>query len=145
MNKQTTIEQVVAAPRERVFRAFIDPKDVMSWFFASEGWTTPHAEIDAREGGRFSIGFQSPDGQGSFDFTGTYTELKEPERISYMIDKDIADTKDEGRPVTTIFEDLGDGTTKVTQTFMLESTNSEEIQREGWGAMLKNLAKHLEK
>ncbi|QQR60438.1 SRPBCC domain-containing protein [Candidatus Uhrbacteria bacterium] len=97
--------------------------------------TTPYAESDARNGGKFKIGFKSPDGKNDFDFEGVYNELVEPERIVYT----IAD----GRPVTIVLSDEG-GKTKVSLTLTLEDENSAEQQREGWGLMLKHLGEYLE-
>src|ERR1700690_4603142 len=74
--------------------------------------------------------------KGSFDFTGTYSEVKPPERIVIMID--------DGRPVTVEFKEQT-GKTLVTLTLTLETTHSEEQQRHGWGAMLENLNTYLER
>lgn len=131
MDYQTiTIERVIDAPRERVFRAFIEPEQIMQWHYATEGWSTPYANVDARVGGKFDIGFKSPDGANDFAFEGTYTEVKEPERIAYT----IAD----GRPVTVDFIDEG-GKTKIVLVLALETENSADLQRDGWTEMLVHL------
>lgn len=122
------------APRELVFAAWTEPKHIVHWFYASEGWTTPFAETDIRPGGAFRIGFASPDGKSDFVFEGIYNEIVRPERIVLT----IAD----GRPVTvTLAEDKGK--TKLTLELTLEKIHSEEQQREGWGAMLVHLGEYL--
>jgi uncharacterized protein YndB with AHSA1/START domain len=137
MEYQTiTIERLIDAPRERVFKAFIDPEQVMQWHYATEGWSTPYAKIDARAGGKFDIGFKSPDGANDFAFEGTYTEVKEPERIAYTIG--------DGRPVTVDFIDEG-GKTKVVLVLALENMNSAEQQREGWTEMIVHLEELMTK
>jgi uncharacterized protein YndB with AHSA1/START domain len=136
MDQTILIERVISAPRERVYKAMLDPKDLVHWHHADESWTTPYAESDARNGGKFKIGFKSPDGKNDFDFEGVYNDLVEPERIVYTIG--------DGRPVTILLSEE-DGKTKVSLTLTLEGENSAEQQREGWGLMLKHLGEYLER
>lgn len=131
-----TIERFIQAPRERVWQAWVQPEQLKEWFTAGEGWTTPYAKADVKVGGKFDIGFQSPDKKNDFPFTGTYTELVEPEKMVFMID--------DGRPVTVVFEDLGERT-RIVLTLTLEKMNSAEQQRQGWTAMLVHLADYLGK
>ncbi|MCK9361424.1 SRPBCC domain-containing protein [Patescibacteria group bacterium] len=131
-----TIERFISAPRERVWKAWMDPEQLVHWHTAGEGWTTPYAKVDARVGGKFDIGFQSGDGKLSFPFTGTFAELVEPEKLAYMID--------DGRPVSVVFEDLGERT-RIVLTLALETQNSAEQQRQGWTAMLVHLADYIGK
>ncbi len=129
-----TIMRLYDAPRELVFRAWLEPKHIVHWFYASEGWTTPFAETDPRPGGVYRIGFASPDGKNDFVFEGVYREIVEPSRIVFT----IAD----GRPVTATFAKEREKT-KLTLELTLEKMHSEEQQRQGWGAMLEHLAEHL--
>jgi uncharacterized protein YndB with AHSA1/START domain len=129
-----TITHTYDAPRELVFRAWIEPEHLVRWYYASEGWTTPFAETDPRPGGAFRIGFASPDGADDFVFEGVYNEVVESERIVFTIG--------DGRPVWVTFADDG-GWTKLTLELTLENENSEELQRTGWGAMIEQLGEHL--
>lgn len=135
MTEMIQLENTVAAPRERVFDAFVTPDDLLQWHRASEDWTTPHAETDPKVGGRFNIGFGDPTGEHSFDFTGEYTEVDRPNRLAYNID--------DGRKVTVDFADAGDGTTNVVWEFEPENTFPKDMQREGWNAQLTNLVNYL--
>jgi uncharacterized protein YndB with AHSA1/START domain len=45
------------APREAVFRAWTDPKELIAWW-APKGYKTPFVEIDLRENGRYRIAMQ---------------------------------------------------------------------------------------
>lgn len=128
------IARVFDAPRALVFKCWLEPKHIVRWFYASEGWTTPYAETDVRPGGAFRIGFASPDGKSDFDFEGVFNEIVEPERLVFT----IAD----GRPVTVTFAE-DEGKTKLTLALTLETTYSEEQQREGWTAMLVHLGEYL--
>lgn len=132
--RNITITHQYSAPRALVFDACINPKHIVHWHYAAEGWTTPFAETDPRAGGKFRIGFKSPDGKNDFDFEGTYLEVTAPERIVYT----IAD----GRPVTLNFTDEG-GKTRLDLNLTLENVYSEAQQREGWSNMLKHLGDYL--
>jgi len=139
--KEIVISRLIEARPQVVFDAWIEPEQLVQWFYATEGWSTPFAEIDARAGGKFRIGFKSPGGKESFNFEGVYTEVlppgdEEPGRIMFT----IAD----GRPVTVTFEEQ-ESDTLLTLTLALETVNSEEVQRNGWSGMLTHLTQHLEK
>ena len=71
----------------------------------------------------------------AFDFTGTYTAVKENELIEYDMD--------DGRHVKVEFEDSPNGV-KVTETFEPENKNPLEMQRSGWAAILDNFKKFVE-
>ena len=129
-----TISRSVGAPRDLVFRAWTEPKHIVHWFHASEGWKTPFAETDICAGGAFRIGFASPDGKNDFVFAGIYNELIPPERIVLTIG--------DGRPVTVSFANEAEGT-MLSLDLTLETTHSAEQQRAGWSAMLENLVKYL--
>lgn len=135
MADMITFEQTIPAPPGRVFDAFITPEDLLQWHRASEDWTTPHAEADAKVGGRFNIGFGDPAGEHSFDFTGAYTAVDRPNRLAYTID--------DGRKVEIDFKDNGNGTTHVTWNFEPENHFPKDMQRDGWSAQLANLGKYL--
>lgn len=134
MNKTIKIERLISISPDRVFEAWTTPKDLMNWYSPGNGWTIPYAEVDAKVGGRFKIGFKSPDGEQGFDFTGEFTAIEQPSRISYRID--------DGRLVN-IDITLEDGQTKIVEEFEMESENSEEKQREGWSAQVDHLIEYL--
>ena len=129
------ITRMIDAPPTMVFRAWLEPAHIQRWYSAGNGWTTPFAESDPRPGGAFAIGFGSPDGQHSFTFSGVYDVVLAPKRLAF--------TMADGRPASVdLTEELG-GKTRIAVTLGLESTHSAEQQREGWTAIVDNLARHL--
>jgi len=60
------ITRVFDAPRRLVFKAWIDPEQVMRWR-GPKGFTTPFCKIDLRPGGVFPYCMRSPEG---LDFWG---------------------------------------------------------------------------
>ena len=117
-----TIETIVKAPVEKVWESWTNPNHIMQWNNASEDWHTTKAENDLRAGGNFMSRMEAKDGSFSFDFGGTYDEVKPNQLIEYTIG--------DGRKVKISF--LGNGNeTKVVEIFETENTNSIEMQRSG--------------
>jgi uncharacterized protein YndB with AHSA1/START domain len=136
MNKIITIEALVKNNIDKVWSAWNTPEDIKQWLHASDDWECPHAENDVTVGGKFLSRMAAKDGSTSFDFTGTYTEVVVPTSLAY--------TADDGRKVTVSFTETPDGV-HISETFEMENTNSEEMQRGGWQAILNNFKAYAEK
>ena len=129
-----TVETIVAAPVERVWRAYTTPEDIKRWNAASDDWHTTSSQVDLREGGAFSSRMEAKDGSMGFDFAGTYTKIVEHERIDYSFGDRTAQVE---------FAETPKGV-KVRVTFDSESTHSVEQQRQGWQAILDSFRRHVE-
>jgi uncharacterized protein YndB with AHSA1/START domain len=130
-----TIQATINAPIDKVWEYFNSPGHITKWAFASDDWEALNPENDLQLGGKFKTTMAAKDKTQSFDFTGTYTAIKEHELIEYNMD--------DGRHVKTEFTKTPEGTT-VTQTFDPETENPEEMQRSGWQSILDNFKKHVE-
>ena len=128
-----TVSAEIAAPLDTVWKAWTDPEHIRQWNHASPDWHCPQASNDLRSGGSFSYTMAAKDGSFSFDFGGTFHEIKEKE----FIDATLGD----GRKWKTSFKSAGDKTI-VTERFEAESTNPLEMQRGGWQAILDNFKQH---
>ncbi len=135
--KSITVEVIVGAPIEKVWKMWTGPEHIVHWCHASDDWECPKAENDLRVGGRFLSTFAAKDKSQSFDLTGTYTAVEENKLIGYTMDGDDA------RKVEIHFEKV-DGGVKITETFDMENQNSEELQRSGWQAILNNFKSYVE-
>ncbi|WP_028786609.1 SRPBCC family protein [Terrimonas ferruginea] len=131
-----TIETTVNAPVEKVWEIWNKPEHIIQWNSASPDWHTPSAENDLRVGGQLKSRMEARDGSMGFDFAGTYTEVKENEKIAY--------TLGDGRKVEIIFTAV-EGGTHVKETFDAENQNSLEMQRMGWQAILDSFRAYAEK
>jgi uncharacterized protein YndB with AHSA1/START domain len=129
-----TVETLVNAPIEEVWRAWTTPDDIKQWNTASEDWHTTKASVDLRVGGSFSSRMEAKDGSMGFDFAGTYTKVVPNE----LIECSFGD-----RTLRVEFSAGARGVT-VRETFDAESTQSLEQQRQGWQAILANFARHVE-
>jgi len=78
---------------------------------------------------------EAKDGSMGFDFEGTFTLIKEFERMEYALDDD--------RQVTITFSKTPEGI-KIIETFDAEDENSAELQKQGWQSILNNFKKHVE-
>lgn len=136
MSTPINVSVIVNAPLATVWDAFTQPQHITGWNFASDDWHCPAATNDLREGGSFSSRMAAKDGSAAFDFGGEYTRVQPHEFYEYRIG--------DGRTVRVEFESLGDGQTKLTETFETEDVNSAERQREGWQAILENFKKYTE-
>jgi uncharacterized protein YndB with AHSA1/START domain len=130
-----TIEAVIDAPVEDVWRAWTTPDDIKQWNAASDDWHTTEASVDLRAGGAFSSRMEAKDGSMGFDFAGTYTTVVENQLIESLFG---------GRTLRVEFI-AGNSGVIVRETFDAESTHSVEQQREGWQAILDKFARHVER
>jgi uncharacterized protein YndB with AHSA1/START domain len=129
-----TVETTVAAPIEKVWRAYTTPEDIMQWNAASDDWHTTKANVDLRVGGTFSSRMETKDGSFGFDFAGTYTNML----INSLLEYSFGD-----RTATVNFVKTPNGV-NVKVTFDAEETHSLEQQQGGWQAFLNNFKRHFE-
>lgn len=130
-----TVENTINAPVEKVWEYWTAPAHITKWNNASDDWHTPFAENDLRTGGKFLSRMEARDGSVGFDFAGVYDEVKPHQRIAYTMGDD--------RKVITNFTGTGNETKMVT-VFEAEDTNSIEMQKGGWQAILDNFKKYVE-
>lgn len=130
-----TVEAVINAPVQKVWKYWTEPEHIMQWNHASPDWHCPKADNDLKEGGNFSYTMAAKDGSFSFDFGGVYDKVKENELIEI--------TLGDSRKLKIIFAENVNETT-VVETFEAENMNSIELQRGGWQAILDNFKKHTE-
>ncbi len=130
-----TVQSTINASIETIWELWTAPEHVMKWNNASEDWHTPFAENDLKVGGKFKYTMASTDGTMRFDFEGIYTNVVNPSLIEY----EMAD----GRKVKIVFEKDAEGI-KVIESFDPETVNPEEMQKNGWQAILDNFKKYVE-
>ena len=129
-----TVETIVKAPIEKVWRAYTTPDDIKQWNTASDDWHTTQSTVDLRVGGAFTSRMEAKDGSFGFDFAGTYTKIVPHKLIEYSFGDRVGSVE---------FVPGANGVT-VRVTFDAESENPIEQQCEGWQAILNNFAKHVE-
>lgn len=93
------IHRIIAAPPERVYRAFVDADAFARWL-PPNGFTAKVHQMDARVGGTYKMSFTNFTSGNSHSFGGEYLELVPHERIRYTATFD--DPGLPGRMQTTI-------------------------------------------
>src|SRR6185295_9806032 len=104
-------ERTFDAPREQVWKAFMDPDLIPRWW-GPHGTTTTVAEMDVRPGGSWRYISHAAD-RADVSFFGEYLEIEPPERFKWTFLFDVEGFGVQGGPETFIFEEV-DGKTKVT-------------------------------
>jgi uncharacterized protein YndB with AHSA1/START domain len=130
-----TVETVIKAPIDKVWKNWTNPEAIIKWNNASDDWHTTEAVNDLRVGGKFSARMEAKDGSFGFDFYGFYDKVITNELIEYTLGDD--------RKVKIIFTKQGNNT-QIIETFEAENTNSIELQKGGWQAILDNFKKFTE-
>jgi uncharacterized protein YndB with AHSA1/START domain len=73
--------RIFDAPREVVFKAWTDPKQLQRWW-GPKGFTNPVCEVDVRPGGAIRIHMRAPDGT-VYPMTGVFHEVIVPGRLVF--------------------------------------------------------------
>jgi len=135
MKNEITIEALVQAPIDKVWKYWNEPAHITNWCAASPEWHAPAAENDLKAGGKFTTTMAAKDGSMSFDFWGIYDQVKINELIEY--------TMGDGRKAKIVFSKSGD-TTMIVESFEPESENPRELQQGGWQAILNSFKSYTE-
>ena len=130
-----TVKAIINAPVEKVWKYWTEPEHITKWNNASPDWHSPSAQNDLRKGGQFLIRMEAKDGSMGFDFGGTYDDVIQNKKISYIMD--------DGRVVSIDFSSHGNSTT-VTETFEAEQENPIELQKNGWQGIMDNFKRYVE-
>ena len=131
-----TISTEINKPVDQVWEAYNDPKDIVNWNFAHESWSCPSSENDLKVGGTFKNRMEAKDGSFGFDFEGVYDDVKPLEFIKYHMQ--------DGREVETNFKALDLNKTAILIDFDPETQNPEEMQLQGWQAILNSFKNYME-
>jgi uncharacterized protein YndB with AHSA1/START domain len=133
---------VVAAPRERIFRALTEPAELAKWW-GPRGFTTPGIDLDLRVGGSYRFTMQPPGGD-PFHLSGEFLEINPPGRLVYTFRWDEPDPDDRQTVVTLSLSDVAD-TTQVSLSQREFATEARlTLHRGGWTDSLEKLRELIE-
>lgn len=152
--QEIIIRRVFDAPRELVWKAWIDPEHFQRWW-GPKDYTCPFCQMDLRVGGKYLNCMRSPEGQ-DFWSTGVYREIVPLQRIVYT--DSFADAEGNVVPathygmspdfplemlVTVTLEDY-EGKTKMTLKHSgLPAGEMGELAGSGWNESFDKLAENL--
>jgi uncharacterized protein YndB with AHSA1/START domain len=143
-DRELVLTRIFDAPREKVFRAWTEPKLLKQWF-APKPWTTSGARLDVRPGGASLVVMRDPDGN-DYPNRGVYLEVVENEKLVFT-DAYASAWEPSEKPFMTVvltFENLG-GRTKYTARCLHWTAADREAHEtmgfhEGWGRCADQLA-----
>ena len=81
-NDTITLERLIEAPIEDVWKAWIDPVIILNWFGSDSNGKGLRAELDVRPGGRFEITFMDADRTEHICY-GVYAEVQRCSKLSF--------------------------------------------------------------
>ena len=126
MKKEITLVRTFDAPREKVWAAWTDPKELAKWW-SPQGVTNPTSEVDLRVGGTLYVVMLAgkelgPMAGQHWPMRGTFVEIMPPERLVFENNAlDEAGNVLLGGMTTVVLDDEG-GKTKMTLTTGAEGT-----------------------
>ncbi|MDB6065127.1 MAG: hypothetical protein JWR26_1335 [Pedosphaera sp.] len=142
-NKELVLTRIFEAPRDLVFKAWIDPRHFAQWWGPGK-FTNPVCELDARPGGAIRVVMRGPNGVG-YPMGGVFHEIIEPERLAFTT---TAFFDEAGKPRlrvlnTVTFEEMN-GKTKLTLIAKVVESTPELAapiagMKEGWTQSLERL------
>jgi len=81
-DREIVTTRIFNASRERVFRAFSEPKQLEQWW-GPDGFTSTIKIFELKPGGQWFIIMRGPDGT-NYPSSNTFLEVVEPERIVFL-------------------------------------------------------------
>ena len=82
MPNTSQLHRILAAPPERVYRAFTDPNAMVKWL-PPHGFTAKVHHLDVRAGGSYKMAFTNFSTGNGHSFGGDYIEVK-PNEMCYL-------------------------------------------------------------
>jgi len=136
------LHRVIAAPPQKVFRAFTEPDAMASWL-PPYGFVAKVHSMDVKEGGSYKMSFINFTTGNGHSFGGTYLEIKPNELIKYT-DK-FDDPNLPGEMITTIqLKAVSCGTELIAIQEGIPSVIPTEMCYLGWQDSLDKLKKLVE-
>ena len=136
------VRRTFAAPRTRVFQAWVDPQVMTQWFARGPDMApVTVVEADARAGGRYRVDCLCPPDNKVYKMTGTYSEVRPPEKLVFSWWWEGADF--EPSRVSVEFRELGPASTEVILTHELLPEPQREEHRKGWIGCFEMLERAL--
>ncbi|MET0307284.1 MAG: SRPBCC domain-containing protein [Sphingomonas sp.] len=137
-----TVHRDFADPPERVFDAWLDPKQAAHFLFATPDGEMLTCEIDPRVGGRGLVVERRPSGDARHRLQ--FETIDRPHRLVFLFAADPAPEGEWTRVAIHIAATPGGCTLTLTHEMDPQWAAYEEQTRKGWTMILESLARTLE-
>lgn len=131
-DRDLVLTRVIAAPPEKLYRAWTEPALLRQWF-APLPYTTPTAELDVRPGGAAFIVMRGPEGN-DIPLRSVYLEVV-PNRRIVATDAYARAWEPSDKPFSTLiltFDDLGDSTRYTARMRHWSAADREQHEKMGF-------------
>ena len=137
-DRTLVVERQLAAPPDRVFDAWTNPKLLVQWW-GPEGMTTPDHDLDVREGGAWTTTMMNAEG-GRYTCSGVYTRLERPGLLAFTWAwKDDSGERGPETEVTVTLEAADGGTRMKLVQKVFETVEARDSHRKGWESSFNKL------
>jgi uncharacterized protein YndB with AHSA1/START domain len=146
-DREIVISRVFDAPRDLVWQAWTDPKQVVRWW-GPNGFTMTIEAMDVRPGGVWKHVMHGPDGT-NYPNESVFEEVVSPERIVFAHSGQRENGPGSSFISTWTFDDAGIGKTRVTIRMVFQTAKDRDRVEKEFGAVeggkqtLGRLAGHL--
>jgi len=137
------IEILFDAPREQVFRNWIDADKIQTWF-APDGFEVTACSVEAHPGGKWQVAYRSPHGVEYVEY-GEFRTVDEPERLIFTLTQTESGRTVLASLVTVTFTAVGSGTRMIFHQSGFETPARRDDFREGWGECFRKLTESIER
>jgi uncharacterized protein YndB with AHSA1/START domain len=129
-DRRLRIVRSFAAPREAVFRAWTDPRQLAKWW-GPKGFTCPECDMDVREGGSWRTVMRSPEGTNHV-VSGVYRKLDPPRLLSFTWAWSTDGPRGHETVITVELTARGKATEMVFTQESFESVTARDLHNQGW-------------
>ena len=134
-----SLTRAFAAPRERVFDAWLDPVSAAKWLFATPNGTMIKSEIDPVLGGEFCLTERRED--EDIEHYGEFIEFERPSRIVFDFSVNQSETSRVAVDIVSVDSGAGEACElTLTHTMHPRWASFAERSKQGWEMMLDGLA-----
>jgi uncharacterized protein YndB with AHSA1/START domain len=137
--REVRITRTFDAPRELVFRAWLDPEQIVAWM-APAGLEVPRSsvDVDARAGGRIEYSMMDPSSGQDYPVVFEIVEMSEPELLLFESPAQPELGFPDRTTTRVVFEEDG-GRTTVTITQGPHTDETIGDADAGWSSILDKL------
>jgi uncharacterized protein YndB with AHSA1/START domain len=129
--------------RDRVFKAWTDPEELARWFNPTPEHELKIIRYDLRAGGSYALDIKAPTGI-LYRLTGTYREVKRPEKLVYTWRMEEGYPDRDETLVTVEFLERGEATEIVLTHEKFPHRKMQEDHTQGWNACFDRLTGYLQ-
>jgi uncharacterized protein YndB with AHSA1/START domain len=135
------VEQQVAAPIEKVFEAWTDPRSMANWLAPNDEFGPTEAQVDVQVGGTYEVRMYPPGQDGPSIVSGQYCCIEPLRRLSFTWAWGTPHFDTQETQLTLDFQPQG-GATRVTLIHeRFRDQGSRDSHAKGWQGCLQRLAR----